>query len=182
MTRLPADLPGACRSTFRTAFLGVVRTAAMTLVLTGTSDVVAQNEAVPSSPLAVKIRQGLLYGHTEMGSLLNTPGPVRPFTRQRVDNSLGDSLNDTADPWVSFDKVQHATFGFLFTVGSQYAQVNKVDRSERASLPISVGVSAAVGLSKELYDWRRGRRHYFSKRDLIADGVGIAFAALLISL
>jgi uncharacterized protein YfiM (DUF2279 family) len=80
------------------------------------------------------------------------------------------------------DKIEHATFGFLFTIGYQYALVNKLDYSERRSLPISVASAATVGLVKEVYDRRYGPKHHFSKRDLVADGVGIALAVVVISL
>ncbi len=85
------------------------------------------------------------------------------------------------DPWLAFDKAQHAAFSFFWTLGSQYALVNKLDFSERGALPLSVGMSAAVGLAKEYYDWRV-RTGYFSRRDLVADAAGILLAVGLISL
>lgn len=81
------------------------------------------------------------------------------------------------DPWLAFDKVQHLAFSFLWTLGSQYALVNKAGMSERAALPVSAGASAAVGFAKEYYDWRIGPHRYFSRRDLAADAVGILLAA-----
>ncbi len=86
------------------------------------------------------------------------------------------------DPWLGFDKAQHAAFSFLWTLGSQYTLVNKVDVSERRALPFSVGSGAVLGLAKEVYDRRWGRHRYFSYRDLVADAVGLALAAGLIAL
>jgi len=81
------------------------------------------------------------------------------------------------DSWFGWDKVQHATFSFLFTVGSQYALVNKAGMGERDALPVSMGISGAIGLAKELNDRYRGPTRYFSKRDLVADAAGILVAA-----
>lgn len=85
------------------------------------------------------------------------------------------------DPWLAFDKVEHATFGFLFTLGGQYVFVNKADLSEHDALPLSIGAAATAGLAKELWDRRRGSG-LFSTRDLVADAFGIAVAATLILL
>jgi len=86
------------------------------------------------------------------------------------------------DNWVAFDKLQHVTFGFLFTLGAQYAFVNKASLSETHALPYSVSVSTIVGISKEVYDWQVGPTHHFSRRDLLADGLGILLAVGLILL
>ncbi len=85
------------------------------------------------------------------------------------------------DPWLAFDKAEHVTFGFLFTLGGQYVFVNKAKLSEREALPLSIGVAASAGLAKELLD-RRRRTGFFSTRDLVADAVGIALATTLILL
>jgi putative lipoprotein len=81
------------------------------------------------------------------------------------------------DPWLAFDKVQHFTFSALFTVGGQYALVNKFSLREGQALPISMFTSFTIGLTKELYDWQAGPRQYFSWRDMTANGVGILVAA-----
>ena len=86
------------------------------------------------------------------------------------------------EPWLAFDKVQHVTFGFLWTLGSQYVLVNKASFTEGRALPLSVGASSIVGLSKELYDWKWGPTRQFSQRDLFADAAGILLAVGLILL
>lgn len=88
----------------------------------------------------------------------------------------------TEDPWFGFDKVQHVSFSFLWTLGTQYVVVNKGRLSEPQALPISVSTSAALGLSKEMYDLHWGPQRLFSYRDLVADGVGILLAVGLILL
>ncbi len=86
------------------------------------------------------------------------------------------------DEWLSFDKAQHFTFGFLLTVGGQYTLVNKANLSEGAALPASIGFSAGIGLAKEVYDARRPGGTGFSYKDLAWDALGIAAASLLIAL
>ena len=86
------------------------------------------------------------------------------------------------DPWLGFDKVQHTTFSFLWTLGSQYTLVNKIDVSEARALPVSMTSGAFVGLAKEVYDWRWGPHRTFSYRDLTANAAGILLAAGLIGL
>ncbi len=88
-------------------------------------------------------------------------------------------LRTSNDPWLGFDKVQHATFGFLFTLGSQYVFVNKAGLTEHEALPLSIGIAASAGLAKELRD-RRSGSGVFSKRDLAADLFGILVATTLI--
>lgn len=78
---------------------------------------------------------------------------------------------------LAFDKAQHAAFSFLSVVGGQYTLVRKAGWSERRALPVSMGFGAALGLGKELYDWRLGPRRTFSRRDLAADAFGILLAA-----
>lgn len=86
------------------------------------------------------------------------------------------------DPWLGFDKVQHATFSFLWTLGSQYTLVNKINLTEGEALPVSIGSAAIVGLSKELYDEHVTPGNRLSYRDLVADAAGIALATVLILL
>ena len=96
---------------------------------------------------------------------------------------LGAPLDPHAeDPWLGFDKAQHLAFSFLWTLGTQYVAVNKGHLSEAQALPLSIGTSAAVGVSKEVYDLHSGPPNVFSYRDLVADGVGILLAVGLILL
>lgn len=112
------------------------------------------------------IRAGLLYG-----SLVN--GVVPP--------AAASNKSRPEDPWIAFDKVEHVTFGFLFTLGTQYVLVNKLSVRERGALPLSAGIAAAAGLGKELYDRKYGSG-FFSRRDLVADAAGIALAVVVVLL
>lgn len=96
---------------------------------------------------------------------------------------LPAALNDRPrDRWLAFDKVQHLTVSFLWTLGTQYTLVNKASVRERRALPISIGSSGVAGIGKEYYDLKRGNHHHFSRRDLVADAVGILLATGLILL
>ena len=81
-----------------------------------------------------------------------------------------------ADPWLGYDKVQHVTFSFLWTLSGQYVLEQKAGWRTGRAWPLAAGTAAAVGLAKELYDWKVGPRRRFSYRDLVADGLGIALA------
>jgi uncharacterized protein YfiM (DUF2279 family) len=123
---------------------------------------------------APALRATLLYGASSPSS------PPLRFSPETAPASL--SFNDQKrDPWLGFDKVQHLTFSFLWTLSSQYAFVNKVGASEGRALPLSLASGAGIGLSKEWYDRRYGSG-LFSVRDLVADAVGLALAAGVILL
>ncbi len=93
------------------------------------------------------------------------PGPV-PEGREAA----------KVDPWLGYDKVQHLTFSFLWTLSSQYALEQKAGWRPARAWPLAAGTTAAVGLVKELYDWKVGPSRRFSYRDLVADGLGIVLA------
>ncbi len=124
------------------------------------------------------LRAALLYGplkrpaflHVAAGRLAETTRPDTVLKKRPKDD------------WIAFDKVQHTTFSFLWTLGNQYVLVNKFSLSERRSLPFSVGGSILIGLAKEVYDWRIARSRFFSFRDLTADVTGIALAAGIVIL
>lgn len=80
------------------------------------------------------------------------------------------------DEWIARDKALHVGASFLITLSSQYVFVQKKSFAEDRALPLSIGVSAAAGLGKEVYDYRFKPSHHFCARDLVADGVGIALA------
>jgi uncharacterized protein YfiM (DUF2279 family) len=82
--------------------------------------------------------------------------------------------------WATFDKLQHVTFAFLFTLSTQYALSDKLGVSTRRSAPFAAGAGVTVGLGKELYDWRISSTGRFDGRDLVADLVGVALATVVI--
>jgi hypothetical protein len=87
-----------------------------------------------------------------------------------------------ADRWWALDKAKHVTFSFLWTLSAQYVLVDKAGWSDGTALPVAAGSGAAVGLSKEWFDWRYGPTRRFSSRDLVADAAGILLAVGVIAL
>ncbi len=88
---------------------------------------------------------------------------------------------DLVDPWLGFDKVQHFTFSCLITLSSQYLFVNKFGMEENGAVYISASSSLLIGISKEFVD-KKKPKGFFSRRDLLADILGIGFAVFLINL
>jgi len=119
----------------------------------------------------------LLRGHiAEPGDFVPTSPAALRAALVRPVKGWAAPTDDRVDPWFSFDKVQHFTFSFLFTVGWQYGFENKLDWSRNDALPASIGATLAIGLAKELYDWRLGPRRFFSYRDMVANSAGILLA------
>ena len=83
------------------------------------------------------------------------------------------------DKWLAFDKVQHFTFSFLWTLSSQYVLVNNMNMYEEDALPFSVVSSLSAGLMKETSDMKKPKG-YFSKKDMVADCLGILLAVVVI--
>lgn len=86
---------------------------------------------------------------------------------------------DIQDHWFGSDKVQHVAFSFLWVLSTQYIAVNKFNLDEKDAFPISFVSGASIGLLKEIYDERISNEH-FSKKDLIADGLGLFLASAVI--
>ena len=79
------------------------------------------------------------------------------------------------DDWIAIDKVQHFSYSLLISLGCQYILVNKMNNTEKSSLPISSAFSFSAGLLKELND-QKGKNGYFSLKDMVANFGGIIFA------
>jgi len=92
--------------------------------------------------------------------------------------AIPDSVR-VEDRWTSFDKVQHLSFSCLWVLSVQYVLVNKSGYREAEAYPVALSTGVLLGLGKEWYDKHRPNG-YFSKRDLLADGVGLALASLII--
>ena len=68
----------------------------------------------------------------------------------------------------------------LFDLECQYVLVNKMNNTEKHSLPISLAFSFSAGLLKELND-QKGKNGYFSLKDMVANFGGIIVAAIVIN-
>lgn len=81
------------------------------------------------------------------------------------------------DAWFGRDKMLHAAVSAVVQ-GTAYSFFRRDARytvaAQRASL-----VTVAVGVGKELYDWRHPTRHDASWKDLAWDGAGGAVATIV---
>jgi len=80
------------------------------------------------------------------------------------------------------DKAKHVGGSFLWTLSTQYVLTDKAGWSDGDALPASVASGVAIGLAKEVYDRTAGPTRYFSKKDLVADALGILLATGVIAL
>jgi hypothetical protein len=90
-----------------------------------------------------------------------------------------DSLN-TSRKTIGYDKIKHTAVSCLLTLSSQYVMENKSGFDENKALSYSISSAALVGLTKELND-KQTRNIPFDWDDMIANGVGIAIAILIIT-
>jgi len=97
--------------------------------------------------------------------------------------SMPDSTKMTPihdDPWLAYDKVLHFGISCSLVLSTQYVLESTMDMDWKTALPAGVTVSAANGIIKEYWDKKIGS--FFSKRDLIADGVGILVGVFIITI
>ena len=85
------------------------------------------------------------------------------------------------DKWFAIDKVQHFSYSCLVSLGIQYVLVNKMGKDEMSALPVSMGMSFTAGITKEIQD-SKSKNGFFSRKDLIANTMGIIFSMIIISL
>ena len=85
------------------------------------------------------------------------------------------------DKWFAIDKVQHFSYSCLVSLGTQYILVNKMGKDEASALPVSLGMSFTAGIIKEIQD-SKSKNGFFSRKDLVANTMGIIFSVIIISL
>lgn len=84
------------------------------------------------------------------------------------------------DAWSSKDKADHV-LASAFLVGAQYYVAHReLERSHEQSMTIAIGSTLVLGLGKEIYD-HVSRKGTPSVKDVVADVLGIAAAAVLLS-
>jgi len=84
----------------------------------------------------------------------------------------------TRDNWFGIDKIKHFFMSaFIESVSYSFLQAAHVQR--RPAMAGAIGVSAAIGVARELHD-RRTPGNHFSYRDLTWDGLGIAAGAVML--
>ena len=122
------------------------------------------------------IASSYIYADDE---LLNDKGnPDSILTSRETSDSKIKA--ERVDKWFAIDKLQHFSYSRLISLGCQYVLVNKQNKTEDESLPISSALSFSAGLLKELND-NRGKNGFFSWKDMVANVAGIAVAAVIIS-
>ena len=94
-----------------------------------------------------------------------------------------DQINNykMQDKWIAIDKVQHFSYSCFISLGIQYVLVNKMEMDETAALPVSLGISFTAGITKEIQD-SKSKNGFFSRKDLVANGLGIILSAIIILL
>jgi len=83
------------------------------------------------------------------------------------------------DSWFGIDKLKHLSSAFMFTTTGYYIQHKIVRLGENQSVVNSGLITISLGLGKEIGDAYKPQG-FFSIRDLLADGAGIALAVIFI--
>jgi hypothetical protein len=86
------------------------------------------------------------------------------------------------DDWLAHDKALHVGASFLITLSSQYVFENKFGLTDGEALPLAMTAAFSAGVLKEVLDSQRLHSPHFCTRDLVADVVGVLFAAGIILL
>ena len=94
---------------------------------------------------------------------------------------LANEKDQPQDKWFAIDKVQHFSYSCLVSLGTQYVLVNKMGKDETSALPVSLGMSFTAGITKEIQD-SKSKNGFFSRKDLVANTMGIIFSVIIISL
>ncbi len=117
--------------------------------------------------------------------MITTKNSIIPFILPSILfgnlNIIQDSLaaEKMHDPWIAYDKVLHLGISFSLVLSTQYILENKLDVTKDSALPVGIIVSATNGIVKELWDQKIGS--FISRRDLIADALGIFLGVLVIT-
>ena len=96
------------------------------------------------------------------------------------DSTSIKNKNNRIDNWFAVDKVQHFMYSAFVSFGTQYVLVNKIQMNEDEALPFSSLLSFSAGLLKEIND-NRSKNGFFSKKDMVANSLGIVFSSIIIS-
>ena len=99
------------------------------------------------------------------------------FAQKSDADSKPEKSND--DKWIAIDKLQHFGYSSFVSLGCQYVLVNKVTIKESNAILFSSIVSFGAGLAKEIQDKKSS---YFSKKDMVANFLGISTAFIIVKL
>lgn len=97
-----------------------------------------------------------------------------------ADSSIVKSMPRMSDPWFGKDKADHVMLSAALTAVQYYGLHRELELSSRRSLRTAALSTLAVGVAKEIYD-ATARKRFASKKDLVADVLGIAITVILIN-
>jgi uncharacterized protein YfiM (DUF2279 family) len=83
------------------------------------------------------------------------------------------------DSWFGIDKIKHF-FMSAFIESVSYSVLQAANVKRRPALTTAIGVTAAIGIARELHD-KRTPGKWFSYQDLTWDALGIAAGAALLT-
>ena len=83
------------------------------------------------------------------------------------------------DSWFGIDKIKHF-FMSAFIESVSYSALQAANVKRRPALGAAIGVSAAVGVAREIHD-KRTPGKWFSYQDLTWDAFGIAAGAAVVT-
>lgn len=103
------------------------------------------------------------------------------FTFAQMPAADSSVVNDqrASDSWFGKDKADHFTLSAALTAAQYYALHRELEMPSRRSLQAAVSGTALIGVVKEIYD-ATARKRFASKKDLVADVLGIALTVVLI--
>ena len=101
------------------------------------------------------------------------------FNILQADNTVSNPEKTHGDKWIAIDKLQHFGYSIFVSLGCQYILVNKLEKKELEAILISSLASFGAGLAKEIQDKKSS---YFSKKDMIANFLGISTAFIIVKL
>lgn len=105
--------------------------------------------------------------------------PGFTFAQTPADSSIAEQVQRVNDPWFGKDKADHLILSSALTATQYYALHREFEMSSGRSLQAAVVSTMVIGIAKEIYD-ATARKRFASKKDLIADVLGIALAVIVI--
>lgn len=103
------------------------------------------------------------------------------FTFAQMPAADSSVVNDqrASDSWFGKDKADHFILSAALTAAQYYALHRELEMPSRRSLQAAALSTVVIGAAKEIYD-ATARKRFVSKKDLIADVLGIALTVVLI--
>lgn len=104
---------------------------------------------------------------------------MRPFLALSLALNLVFAQSAVAgDSWLGIDKLKHF-FLSAFATSVSFSALQAAGANRKTAMTGAIGASAALGISRELYNLRTTR--VFSLKDLTWDAIGIGAAATVLS-